>query len=73
MRSVADYEATMPQHRGHSIGIARHGTCAPFACNAPTKLCVEASAIHPWPWLIVERCSHDGRVVNAWTVCEDES
>ena len=69
MRSVEQYEATQPQHRGHTIGIARHGKCAPFACNAPLKLCIERCAIAALgEFVIVERCTHDGRIVNAWSV-----
>lgn len=74
MPSIYEYERSGPQHRGHTIGIARHGTCAPFACNAPTKLCIEPNPIRGCggvvqsEWLVVERCTHDGRVVSAWRV-----
>lgn len=50
--------------------LARHSTMAPFACNAPLVLRIEQSALRQFLGreLVVERCSHCGRVVNVWRV-----
>jgi hypothetical protein len=64
MRTVEQYEHSQAQHRGHSIGIARHGTCAPFACNAPLALHIEMLWTTPGSKLLVtERCQGCGKVV----------
>jgi hypothetical protein len=43
--------------------LARHWTCAPFACNSPLVLRIEQSHRREWESLVVERCAGCGRVV----------
>lgn len=64
IRSIMDYEYLTGHHA------ARHLTYAPFACRAPLKLCIEPNPMRgrAGDFLIVERCSYDGRIVNAWQV-----
>jgi hypothetical protein len=73
MRTVEQYEHSQAQHRGHSIGIARHGTCAPFACNAPLALGIESNPMRhvAGERLIIERCQGCGKVVNVWPVVHE--
>lgn len=65
--SVAMYELEGHTHRGMFIGIARHDTCAPFACNSPLKLHVESNPMKRGTEVVTERCQC-GRVVNVWGV-----
>lgn len=45
------------------------GSHAGRACRAPLKLCIEWSAVPSLgEWVVVERCTHDGRIVAAWAV-----
>lgn len=69
-RTPAVYELEGHQHRGLAIGIARHDKCAPFACNAPLALHVEANPMRAIPGerLVTERCQGCGKVVNVWRV-----
>lgn len=62
VRSIADYEQEIHEHRGQPIYGARHDKCAPFACNAPLLLNIEPSHRSKFESLIVERCQHCGRV-----------
>lgn len=66
-RTAAIYEREEHHHRGLLIGIARHETCAPFACNSPLKIAVEPSQVVPGYEIITERCQC-GKVVNVWGV-----
>jgi hypothetical protein len=68
-RTVEQYEHSQAQHRGHSIGIARHSKCAPFACNAPTALHIEVNPLDAYRReLVTERCQGCGKVVSVWGV-----
>lgn len=62
VRSIADYE----YRTGHAA--ARHQTYAPFACRCHLILNIERSPFRDADFVIVERCSYDGRLVNAWKV-----
>lgn len=67
-RSVELYEQEGHTHQGKRIGIARHGTYAPFACNGTLALAFEANPMRAIPGerLVTERCQGCGKVVNVW-------
>lgn len=69
-RTLMDYELEPHVHQGNPIHGARHSTCAPFSCNAPLALAIEANPMRAVPGerLVTERCQGCGRVVNLWHV-----
>ncbi len=74
-RTVEQYECENHQHRGRTLGIARHDKCAPFACNGVLALVVEANPLRAIPGerLVTERCQGCARVVNVWRVVGDDA
>jgi hypothetical protein len=53
--------------------LARHSTCAPFACNAPLVMRIERSHRSCYEELVVYRCEHCGRVAESVGVIPAET
>lgn len=65
--TLAHYEADLHVHRGLLITGARHNKHAPFACNDPIRLHVQANPLKAGTDVVYEQCPSCG-ILKVWGV-----